>query len=196
MIFITINLNNYDTTEMDIFLLKAFHIIGFVAWFAGLFYLVRIFVYHAEAKDKPAQEREILIRQYIIMESRVFKLIAHPAMIFTIICGIGMLFLNPNYLTFGWMRIKLALLAGLIFYHFFCKKIVTDLELGRNSYTSLHFRLLNEVPTLFLIAIVLLAVFRTNMNVFFIFVAIVLLAILFYVIVKIYKKRREKNQDD
>lgn len=179
---------------MHIFLLKAFHIIGFVAWFAGLFYLVRIFVYHAEAKEKPAPEREVLIRQYLIMEGRVFSVIAHPAMLFTVFCGIGMLFFNPNYLTFGWMRIKLVLLAVLVAYHFFCKKIVSDLKSGKNNFTSLHFRLLNEVPTLFLIAIVLLAVFKTNMNAFFIFGAVVLLAILFYVIVKIYKRRREQHQ--
>ena len=179
---------------MLLYLLKALHIIGFVAWFAGLFYLVRIFVYHAEAKDKPVLERDILIRQYIVMENRVYKLIANPAMMFTISCGVGMLVLNPNYLTFGWMHIKLTLLIGLILYHLYCKKIMLELAKNENKNTSLQFRILNEVPTLFLIGIVLLAAFKTNINAFYIFGSMVVIAILFYIIVRRYKTYREKNQ--
>lgn len=174
-------------------LFKALHIIGFVAWFAGLFYLVRIFVYHSEAKDKPEVERDILISQFRIMESRVYKLIATPAMLFTIFCGVGMLVVNPAYLTLGWMQIKLVFLGGLIAYHLYCKKITDQLAAGTNVNTSFQFRLLNEVPTLILIAIVLLAVFRSQRNSYFIFGAVLFLAILFYMIVKAYKKHREKK---
>ncbi|MFK7775265.1 MAG: protoporphyrinogen oxidase HemJ [Saprospiraceae bacterium] len=175
-------------------LFKALHIIGFVAWFAGLFYLVRIFVYHAEAKDKPSVEKDILIEQFKIMESRVYQLIATPAMFFTIFCGVGMLVTNPVYLTLGWMQIKLVFLVGLIAYHFYCKKITQELAAGTNVNTSFQFRLLNEVPTLILIAIVLLAVFRSQRNSYLIFGALLFLAILFYVIVKKYKNHREKNE--
>ncbi|MEM1320959.1 MAG: protoporphyrinogen oxidase HemJ [Bacteroidota bacterium] len=175
-------------------LLKALHIMGFVAWFAGLFYLVRLFVYHAEAKDKPALEREILISQFKIMERRVFHLIAHPAMIFTLVCGVGMLIIHPMYMKFGWMHFKLLFVVLLIAYHFYCKKIMTQLKRGTNIHTSFHFRLLNEVPTLLLIAIVLLAVFRTNMNVFYIFSSLLLLGALFYGMVKIYKRRRAQKE--
>jgi len=145
-------------------LFKALHIVGFVAWFAGLFYLVRIFVYHSEAKEKPEVEKDILVKQYTIMEGRVYKIIATPAMIFTIFCGVGMLVTNPVYLTLGWMQIKLVFLGTLIAYHFYCKKIVDELAKGTNVNTSFQFRLLNEVPTLILIAIVLLAVFRSQRN--------------------------------
>ncbi len=175
-------------------LFKALHIIGFVAWFAGLFYLVRIFVYHSEAKKLPKVEKDILIQQYRIMEGRVYSIIATPAMVFTIICGVGMLVINPVYLTFGWMQIKLVFLGLLIAYHFYCKKITDELALGTNVNTSTQFRLLNEVPTLILIAIVLLAVFRSQRNSYYIFGALFILAILFYIIVKKYKTYREKKE--
>jgi putative membrane protein len=173
--------------------LKAFHIIGFVAWFAGLFYLVRIFVYHSEAKEKPEVEKDILINQYRIMEGRVYKIIATPAMFFTIFCGVGMLVVNPVYLTMGWMQIKLVLLTSLVAYHFYCKKITDELALGINKKTSFQFRLLNEVPTLILIGIVLLAVFRSQRNGYYIFGGLFVLTILFYIIVKKYKTYREKK---
>lgn len=178
---------------MLIFYLKAMHIIGFVAWFAGLFYLVRIFVYHAEAKDKPNPDRTILINQFKIMEGRVYNLIAQPAMIFTIICGVSMLFLNPSYLQFDWMKIKLSFLVGLVLYHFRCRKILRELNEDQNHLTSFQFRLLNELPTLFLIAIVLLAVLRTNLNPLYILFALIFLGLLFFYIVKIYKRSRERD---
>ena len=175
-------------------LFKALHIIGFVAWFAGLFYLVRIFVYHSEAKDKSGVERDVLIQQYRIMEGRVYSIIATPAMFFTIFCGVGMLVMNPVFLTLGWMQIKLVFLGLLIGYHFYCKKITEELALGTNLNTSTQFRLLNEVPTLILIAIVLLAVFRSQRNSYYIFGALFFLAIIFYIIVKKYKTYREKKE--
>lgn len=175
-------------------LFKALHIIGFVAWFAGLFYLVRIFVYHSEAKELPEVEKNILIQQYRIMEGRVYSIIATPAMVFTIICGVGMLVWNPVYLTLGWMQIKLVFLGLLITYHFYCKKITNELANGSNVNTSTQFRLLNEVPTLILIAIVLLAVFRSQKNSYYIFGALFILAIFFYIIVKKYKTYRLKKE--
>ncbi len=175
-------------------LFKALHIVGFVAWFAGLFYLVRIFVYHSEAKDKPTVEKDILIQQYRIMEGRVYSIIATPAMFFTIFCGVGMLVMNPVYLTLGWMQIKLVFLGSLVAYHFYCGKITKELALGTNINTSFQFRLLNEVPTLILIAIVLLAVFRSQRNGYYIFGALIFLAMLFYIIVKKYKSHREKKE--
>ena len=176
---------------MSLLLFKALHIIGFVAWFAGLFYLVRLFVYHIEAKDKPQPEQDILIRQYVVMEKRLFQIIVHPAMIFTVICGVTMLVLEPGYLKMGWMHLKLAFLVALIGYHFFCGKVIQKLEKGEMPYTSSQFRMLNEVPTLLLIPIVLLAVFKNLANVAYIFLTIIVLGISFYFIIKWYKKYRE-----
>ena len=178
---------------MHFFIFKALHIIGAVAWFAGLFYLVRIFVYHAEAKEKPEPERSILILQFQLMEGRVFKLIANPAMLFTVVCGTAMLVGNPAYLQMGWLQLKLLFLVALLVYHFYCKNIIAQLEAETSKHTSFQFRLLNEVPTLFLVAIVLLAVLKNNSNAFYLLGGIFLLAILFYVLVKKYKKHRERS---
>lgn len=178
---------------MSILIFKALHIIGAVAWFAGLFYLVRIFVYHSEAKEKPEVERGVLIPQYILMESRAFNIIVRPGMMFTFTCGIAMLVINPVYLQQGWMHFKLGFLVLMLGYHIYCKKILNQLKDGTNTHTPVQFRMMNEVPTLFLIAIVTLAVFRANANAFYIFGALLVLAILFYIIIKKYKKHREKR---
>ena len=178
---------------MAILYLKAFHIVGFVAWFAGLFYLVRIFVYHVEAEEKPSPEREILTRQFHLMEWRVYKIIANPAMMFTFACGIGMLIVNPAYLQLGWLHVKLTLLILLLGYHLYCKKIIQKLEAGTNTLTSFQFRLLNEVPTLFLVSIVLLAVLRNNVQYYFLFIGILVLAILFYLAAKAYRRKRKRG---
>ena len=178
---------------MAILYLKAFHIVGFVAWFAGLFYLVRIFVYHTEAEQRESPAREILIKEFNLMEWRVFKIIVNPGMMITFTCGIGMLVLNPAYLQMGWLHLKLTLLFLLLGYHMYCKRIILSLENGTNKLTSFQFRLLNEVPTLFLVSIVLLAVLRNNLEYFFLFVLVFVLAISFYVIAKMYKRHREKE---
>ena len=149
-------------------LLKALHIIGFVAWFAGMFYLVRMFVYHAETKDKPQPERGILEAQFALMEGRVYKIIMNPSMMITWTAGIIMLVLGimddsvPNYLkgdmgTPGWMHAKLLLLVLLTVYHILCKRTMKKLASGATM-DSFRLRLFNEVPTLFLAAIVFLAV--------------------------------------
>src|SRR5688500_13416510 len=93
--------------------IKAIHIIFMVSWMAGLFYIVRLFIYHTEANDKPADERMILQRQFLIMESKLWNIITTPAMILTVLAGVVMLYLNPALLTIGWMQIKLAFVAGL-----------------------------------------------------------------------------------
>ena len=99
---------------MIILYFKSLHIIGFVAWFAGLFYLVRMFVYHVEAMEMEEPKRAILIQQYELMEGRVYKIICNPAMMLTFTFGIGMLVVNPGYFSMGWMHIKLTLLVLLL----------------------------------------------------------------------------------
>ena len=94
--------------------LKSLHIIGFVSWFAGLFYLVRMFVYHSEAADKPELIREDWKRQYTAMQWRVYKIICNPAMMITWTCGILMLVNTPAFLQQEWLQTKLLLLVFLI----------------------------------------------------------------------------------
>ena len=152
---------------MTIYLLKTLHIIGFVAWFGGLFYFVRILVYHQEAMQKEAAIKAILIPQYKVMEGRVKKIILNPAMIFTWICGLGMLALNPAYLEQTWMPVKLFFLVLLTGYHFYCLKISNTLDTQSDKYSDLTFRILNEIPTILLAIIVSLAVFRTAINFYY-----------------------------
>ena len=133
--------------------LKAFHVMAMVTWFAGLFYLPRLFVYHADTVDLPGVER------FRIMERRLFAIMTVGAAA-TLVFGIAMLVGYPAYLSMEWLHVKLALVALLIGYHGYCYKLVRDFALNRNAHTARWYRLFNEVPSLFLIAIVALAVVK------------------------------------
>ena len=178
---------------MALFYLKALHIIGFVAWFAGLFYLVRMFVYHEEAFDKPEPDQGILSKQFNIMQWRVYKIICNPAMMITFIGGFGMLYVNPRYFQMGWMHIKLALVFLLLAYHLYCKSQIQKLERGERIYTSFQYRLMNEVPTLFLVSIVLLAVLKSSLNTLYTFLGVLAFGMLLYWATKLYKRSREQK---
>ena len=169
--------------ETYYYYLKALHIVGFVAWFAGLFYLVRIFVYHAEAAEKPQPDCDILSKQFGIMEQRVYK----------IIC---MLYLQPEWLKMGWMHIKLTLLFLLLGYHLYCKRIIKKFASGDVAFNSFQFRLLNEVPTLFLVSIVLLAVLKDTLSFGIAMAGVLVFGILLYFIAKAYKRSRERKKEE
>ncbi len=138
---------------MGMLWLKAFHIIFVVTWFAGLFYLPRLFVYHCAASDAVGRER------FVVMERRLFALMTLGGAL-AIVLGISMVAAMPAYLDFLWLRVKLALVAGLIAYHLWCYKLMGELREGRNGRSQRWYRMFNEVPGLFLIAIVLLAVVK------------------------------------
>jgi putative membrane protein len=133
--------------------LKAFHVIAMVTWFAGLFYLPRLFVYHADTKDPIGAER------FRIMERRLFAIMTIGAGA-TIVFGIAMIAAAPAYLTLGWLHAKLALVVLLIAYHGYCYKLTRDFALDRNVRSGRWFRGFNELPTLLLIGIVILAVVK------------------------------------
>lgn len=134
---------------------KSIHIIAMVAWFAGLFYLPRLFVYHADAEDKISQER------FKVMERRLFYAIMTPAAIVTAIFGFILLYANIDYyLEANWMHAKMILVAVLASYHILCGYYVYQFKHNKNRRNSKFFRFYNEVPTLLLITIVLLAVVR------------------------------------
>jgi len=133
--------------------LKAFHVIFVVTWFAGLFYLPRLFLYHSAASDALGRER------FIVMERRLFILMTVGGML-AIAFGVSMVAAAPGYLSFTWLRVKLVLVAGLALYHLWCYRLIGDLREGRNSRSQRWYRLFNEVPGLFLIAIVVLAVVK------------------------------------
>ena len=187
-----------------LFFLKALHVVGFVAWFAGLFYLVRMFVYHEEAHDRPAPEDEILKRQYNLMEWRVYRIICNPAMMITWIAGLIMLALGlysasvPNYLSMGtpgWMHFKLLLLVLLTIYHLWSKRLILRMEAGERPFSSWQYRLLNELPTLFLILIAYTAVYGKagSLNYLYLFGGLILFIGLLFWGAKAYKRSRSKK---
>lgn len=172
---------------------KALHIIGFVSWFAALFYLPRLFIYHTEALDEQEPKRSILLQQFIIMENRLYKIIMTPALVITFVGGLSMLHLRGvvwlQYNT--WMCWKLGLLVLLVAYHFYSKSIMNRLSAEIRVMTSTQFRLYNEVTTLFLVAIVLLAVYKNNLHFLYAFAALIGLGIALSLGVRFYKKIRE-----
>jgi len=133
--------------------LKAFHIAFVVTWFAGLFYLPRLFVYHATTTDTVSLER------FVIMERRLFAIMTLGATLAAVF-GVSMIVAAPGYLQFGWLHVKLTLVAALIGYHIWCRVLMTALREGRNTHSQRWYRMFNEVPALLLLAIVILAVVK------------------------------------
>jgi putative membrane protein len=136
--------------------IKAFHIIAMVTWFAGLFYLPRLFVYHAMSDDLISQER------FKIMERKLYFGIMTPGAVLTIALGIWLLYLYgwALYKTSLWLHLKLSLVLLLIIFHLYCGYLRKQFYLNKNKHSHVFYRWLNEVPVLFLIAIVILTVVK------------------------------------
>ena len=135
--------------------LKALHIIAMVCWFAGLFYLPRLFIYHAMSDDAASQER------FCIMERKLYRGIMIPSMIATLALGIWLLTLNPGYyFSQGWMHAKLTLVVALVIYHHLCGAQLKRFARGENSRSHVFYRWFNEAPVLALLGIVILVVVR------------------------------------
>lgn len=178
-----------------IYIFKIIHIIGFVAWFAGLFYLVRMFVYHTEAYDYEEPKKEILRTQFSLMEWRVYSIICNPAMMITWTFGLLMIYVY-GYDWFAlsyWLHFKFVLLILLTVYHLYCKSLIRKLENTKTGFSSTQFRLFNEVPTLFLIIITSIAVFKNATNPIILIASVAGIALLLVVMTKLYKKVRESK---
>ena len=134
--------------------LKAFHIIAVVTWFAALFYLPRLFVYHAMAEDTISQER------FKLMERKLYRGIMTPSAVVTVTLGIAMLVVNPAWLSMGWMHAKLFLVVLLLGYHHACGRLLKRFAADDNRHSHKWYRWFNEAPTLVLVGIVLLVVIK------------------------------------
>ncbi len=136
--------------------LKAFHLIFMVTWFAGIFYLPRLYVYHAMSEDSISDER------FKVMERKLFYGIMTPSMILTLIMGIWMLidYAWAMYSAMGWLHVKIVLILGLITYHFYCYRYLLDFKNNRNTRSHVFYRWFNEIPVILLIAIIILAVVK------------------------------------
>jgi protoporphyrinogen IX oxidase len=141
--------------ERPMLWLKALHVIAVVTWFAGLFYLPRLYVYHADAKDVISTQR------FEIMERRLFALMTIGAAA-SIFFGLAMLIESPIYLQMAWLKIKLLLVALVIAYHVYCYKLMRDFAAQRNRRSAKWLRAFNEVPSLLLVGIVILAVVKPS----------------------------------
>jgi len=174
---------------------KAFHIIGVVVWFAGLFYMVRLFVYHAEASQEPEPAQSILKNQYEIMEKRLYNIITTPGMVVTVVMAIGLLTTQPEVLKDGWLHIKLGFVAALLVYHFYCGRIMRQLAAGKFNWSGQQFRAFNELPTIFLLVIVLLAVFKNNLPTDITAWVVIGMILVMAITIHLYAKKRKRDKE-
>ena len=169
------------------------HIIFVVCWMAGLFYMVRLFIYHTEAQQKPEHNRKILSDQFELMERKLWYIIAVPSMFLVLAAGITMLILMPVWLQQPWMHVKLVFVAGLIIYHYICQFKMKEMRKGVFKWTSTQLRIWNEVATIFLFAIVFLVVLKSAVNWIYGVIGLILFTLIIMSAVKIYKYFREKK---
>jgi putative membrane protein len=160
---------------------------------AGLFYIVRLFIYHTEANEKPADERAILQKQFVLMESKLWNIITTPAMLLAVLAGLGMLYLNPYLLEADWMLVKLSFVLGLLIYHFLCQRLMKQLKQGIFILSSTQLRIWNEVATIFLVAIVFTVVLKSAIDWIYGLIGLILFSILIMSAVKIYKYYRQRS---
>lgn len=176
-------------------LLKSLHIISIVAWFAALFYLVRLFVYHMEAQDKDDPARKILIDQFHIMERRLFKIICRPAMILTWGFGIALMLENGGewLKEAKWLHVKIMIVFLLTGYSEYSGAIIKKLHKGKKVMSSQAFRMYNEIPTLFLICIVLMALYKNTLSTGYIIGGTLAFGLIIFGFMKVFKKSASKN---
>jgi putative membrane protein len=171
--------------------IKALHIVFIVTWFSGLFYIVRLFVYNTEAGEKNEMEKNILRGQFNIMIKRLWLGITWPSAILTLIFGPWMWIMLDSLP--DWLLIKLIFVLGLYAYHFTLHAIYKQQMNGIFKYSSQKLRIWNEVATIFLVAIAMLAVVKQNMSVVWGLVGLILFVILLMSAIKIYKNIRNRK---
>jgi putative membrane protein len=176
---------------MTFLYLKAIHIIFIVTWFAGLFYMPRLFIYITEAHGKPEPEKSILITQLKAMSSRLWFAITWPSAIVTLIMGTSLIINQPAWLQQGFMHLKLTLVFLLYVYHFSLHYIFNLLKKDIVRYSSSQLRIWNEAATLFLISIVFIIVLKNALSMLWGLVGLLGVMILIFAGIKIYKKLRD-----
>ena len=178
---------------MDFLYIKSLHIIFVVTWFAGLFYIVRLFIYHVEAEKKEDPAKEILQTQYKLMSKRLWYIITWPSAILASFFAFWMLYKNLYYLKMPWMHVKLTFVLALYFYHFSCQKIFSQLQKNIVKYSAIQLRIWNEIATIILFAIVFLVTLQNAINWVWGVVGILLFGLLMMLGIKLYRKIREKK---
>ncbi len=175
---------------MVYFYLKALHIIFVVTWFAGLFYLPRLFIYFTEANDRPEQEKKILQDQFMIMQKRLWYGITWPSCIATFIFGFSLLIQWLPLTDNPWLMAKLGFVLFLFLYHLSLGSILKKLGNGEVPYTSNQLRVWNEVSTIFLVAIVFLVVLKNFLSMTYALIGLILFIAILMAAIKLYKRIR------
>lgn len=175
---------------------KALHIIFVVSWFAGLFYIPRLFVYHTETLDKSEEEQKVLIPQFIKMELLLWKAIMVPASILALLFGTILIYLTPTWLEQDWMQLKLIFVVGLIGFHLYLGKIRNELKEGKYRFSSFQLRLFNEVATIFLFSIVFLVVLKNTVDWLWGVLGLIIFAVIIMTAVKMAKRVRDKRKQN
>ncbi len=173
--------------------IKSLHLIFVVTWFAGLFYIPRLFIYHIEAWQKPSPDKEILSEQLKLMTKRLWYIITWPSAILCTLFAIWLLILMPGWLQQPWMHVKLAFVVLLFVYHFKCHQIFKQMQNDDIRYTSNFMRIWNEVATIILFAVVFLVILKSAFNWIYGIVGMFALAVLLMLGIRLYKRIREKN---
>ena len=176
---------------MDYLIAKCIHIIFVVSYFAGLFYMVRLFIYHTEALEKEEPERSILHKQFSFMEERLWNIITVPALILMVLSGIYMFYaMQWVYFTQGWMHVKLLFIVFLFVYHYYSWHIMKRLQAGQTTLTSVQLRMLNEVATIILFVVVFAVVLRAYFVAYWYasLLAFVAMGVLIMLVVKLVNK--------
>ncbi len=177
--------------------LKSLHLIFVITWFAGLFYIVRLFVYQIEANDKPSPEKKILQKQFKIMTYRLWYIITWPSAVLASIFAFWMLFftdIGNAWLQMPWMHVKLGFVFALYLYHYKCHRIFRELQNDEVKYSTNYMRLWNEGATIILFAVVFLVILKNAVNWIYGVIGIMLFSILIMLGFKFYKRIREKNK--
>lgn len=173
--------------------IKALHLIFVVTWFAGLFYIPRLFIYQIEANDKPSPDKEILSDQLKLMTKRLWYIITWPSAILCTSFAIWLLLLIPTWLDQPWMHIKLFFVVLLFAYHWKTHLIYLQLQRDEIKYTSNFMRFWNEGATVILFAVTFLVILKGTFNWIFGVVGIIVLGMLLMLGIRLYKRIRDKN---
>lgn len=175
------------------FTFKALHVVFMVTWFAGLFYIVRLYVYHREAQDKSEVERAVLIPQFQLMEKRLWYAITWPSAILCTSFALIMLGLNTQLFTMPYMQVKLGFVAALIGYQIYLHLLFKRFQANTNLPSSIALRFINEVPTVILIAVVFLIIQKTALGWVSGLLGILGVAIALTIAIKRYQKYRKSR---
>jgi len=172
---------------------KALHLIFVITWFAGLFYIPRLFIYLIEANQKSQTEKKVLVPQLQLMIDRLWKIITWPSAILATGFAVWLLILNPSWLEAGWMHVKLAFVGLLIIYHLKNHQLYLLSQKNQLNWSSNNMRIWNEGATIILFAVIFIIILRSAINWIFGLLGLVVLAVLLMLGIRLYKKLRKDN---